>query len=369
MKTRAAILLCCVLCALPVGADPATEAAEKAAAGLRAAIDVLNQAEGSRNRIAALTETIRAYELGLTALRDGLRSSALREAEIRGSFDAKRDRIAQVLAALAAMEDAPGPLVLLHPDGPEAAARSGMIMASVGPALEAEAADLRRDLQEIARMRALQAGALGALEDGLAAAQAARTALSQAVQDRTDLPQRFLEDPEELQALVSNAETLEAFARGVARLQSDVGPPMADFAGARGALPLPAVGTLLRRAGEADAAGIVRPGLLVATRPEALVVTPWPATIRYRGPLLDYKNVMILEPAAGYLLILAGLSTVYGETGDVLEAGAPVGLMGGRDLAAAEGTGAERTETLYIELRQDAEPIDPAPWFVETRED
>ncbi|MCV2867526.1 peptidoglycan DD-metalloendopeptidase family protein [Defluviimonas sp. WL0002] len=362
-------LAAAVFLAHPAWADTATETAERAAADLREAIATLDQAEGARNRIAALTQTIRAYELGLTALREGLRSSAIREDEIRASFEAQRDTIGQLLAAMAAMEAAPGPLVLLHPDGPEAAARTGMILTSVQPALEAEAAKLRADLQEIARMRALQVSAHSALQEGLSAAQAARTALSQAVQDRTDLPQRFLEDPEELQALVANAETLEGFARGVARLQSDIGPPMEDFASAEGTLPLPVVGTLLRRAGEADAAGIVRPGMLIATRPAALVTTPWPATIRYRGPLLDYGNVMIVEPAAGYLLVLAGLATVYGETGDVLDAGAPVGLMGGDETALAQGAGAERPETLYIELRRDAEPIDPAPWFEQTREE
>ncbi|MCV2863407.1 murein hydrolase activator EnvC family protein [Albidovulum sediminicola] len=373
MMRAARVLAAASLLAFPAGAQTpaqtATQSAEQAAADLRAAIETLDKADGARNRIAALTQTIRAYELGLGALREGLRSSALKEGEIRARFDARRDTIGQLLAAMAAMEAAPGPLVLLHPDGPEAAARSGMILASVQPALEAEAARLRGDLQEIARMRALQDSALAALQEGLAAAQASRTALSQAVQDRTDLPQRFLEDPEELRALVENAETLEGFARGVARLQSDVGPPMEDFEGAKGTLPLPVVGTLLRRAGEADAAGIVRPGVLIATRPAALVTTPWLATIRYRGPLLDYKNVMILEPASGYLLVLAGLATVYGETGDVLDAGAPVGLMGGEEAALSEGAGAERTETLYIEVRQDAEPIDPAPWFEQLREE
>jgi septal ring factor EnvC (AmiA/AmiB activator) len=85
---------------------------------------------------------------------------------------------------------------------------------------------------------------------------------------------------------------------------------------------------------------------------------------------------MIAEPASGYLLVLAGLATVYGETGDVLDTGAPVGLMGGdTGIGAAnsgqpeEGGGAARAETLYIELRQGEAPVDPAPWFTETRED
>jgi septal ring factor EnvC (AmiA/AmiB activator) len=61
-------------------------------------------------------------------------------------------------------------------------------------------------------------------------------------------------------------------------------------------LPLPVLGTVLRRFDEADAAGVARPGPGAATRPNALATTPWPASVRYAGPLLDYGNVIILEP-------------------------------------------------------------------------
>jgi murein hydrolase activator len=60
---------------------------------------------------------------------------------------------------------------------------------------------------------------------------------------------------------------------------------------------------------------------------------------------------------------------VYGEVGEVVAAGAPLGLMGGEAaedgiLTPSEnGSGARETETLYIELRQGSEPVDPAEWF------
>jgi len=137
---------------------------------------------------------------------------------------------------------------------------------------------------------------------------------------------------------------------------------------------MPVRGALLRRAGEPDAAGIRRPGMVVATRPQALVTAPAAATIRYLGPLLDYGKVMILEPGDGYLLVLAGLGEVYGAVGEVVPAGSPVGLMGGREAGAAEAlagqgdatAGSGRSETLYVELRRGAEPVDPAPWFEAT---
>lgn len=377
MRIPAALLALALAFGHPArAADPAAPEADAAATELRAAIDALGAAQGSRERVAALTRTIRAYEGGLGVLRDTLRRARAREAEIEASFDARRDRIGQLLGVMAMMERDPAPLLLLHPDGPLGAARSGMILASVTPALQAEAEALGAQLEELRRLRALQAEVTGTLQRGLRAAQEARASLSQAIQDRSDLPRRFLEDPEELQTLVASAGSLDAFAAGLAAMETDIGAPMGDFEGAKGTLPLPVHGTLLRRAGEADAAGIRRPGILIATRPGALVTAPWPATIRYRGPLLDYGNVMIMEPASGYLLVLAGLGTVFGETGDVLEAGAPVGLMGGvapdgaaADAAGEEGGGAGRTETLYMELRQGKEPVDPAPWFTETRED
>ncbi len=348
---RAAALLLALALALgqPArAADPAAPEAQAAAAELREAVAALSAAEGSRERVSALTRTIRAYERGFGALRDALRRATAREAEIEASFAARRERIGALLGAMAMMERGAEPLLLLHPDGPIGTARSGMILASVTPALQAEAETLRAELDELRRVRELQAEVAETLQRGLDAAQAARTALAQAIQDRTDLPRRFLDDPEELKALVASADSLDSFAAGLFRMETDIGAPMGDFAGAKGTLPLPVQGTLLRRAGEADAAGIRRPGLLIATRPGALVTLPWPATVRYRGPLLDYGNVMIAEPASGYLLVLAGLASVFGETGDVLDAGAPVGLMGGIAPEGAILAGGEKQFRKYF---------------------
>jgi septal ring factor EnvC (AmiA/AmiB activator) len=112
---------------------------------------------------------------------------------------------------------------------------------------------------------------------------------------------------------------------------------------------------------------------VIATRPKALVTLPWPATVRYAGPLLDYGNVMIAEPQDGYLLILTGMGELFAEVGQVLPAGAPIGLMGGNEpetMNFSENTpqagSAALTESLYIELREANTPIDPAPWFEHT---
>ncbi len=357
--------------ALPQG-DPATLA--RAAAGqLEAAQQALAASDRARDRVKALTQTIRAYENGLVALRAALRRASIREATLTRAFESKRDEVSRLLGVLQSIETSPAPLLMLHPAGPIGTARSGMIVSDITPALQREAEKLRAELQEIALLRALQETAAETLETGLSGAQDARTELSLAISNRTDLPRRYLADPEALNALVKGSETLQAFAKGLADLPEAAQdlPDLPDFTTARGALPLPVQGTVLRRPGEADAAGIRRPGLVIATPPRALVTTPWSATIRYRGPLLDYGNVMVLEPSDVYLIVLAGLAEVYGEVGEVLPAGAPVGLMGGNApdantilARATEGGGEDRPETLYMELREGDDPVDPAIWFV-----
>lgn len=390
--------------ALPLSAQiDASAAARAAAQNLANATLALQEAASARDRVTALTGTIRAYEDGLLALREGLRRAAIREAAIRQEWDGQRDQVSRLVGVMASMENSSGPMLLLHPTGPLGTARSGMILSDVAPALQSQADALRRDLEEIATLRQVQQGAADTLQTGLAAVQQARVDLSQAIADRGDLPHRFAESPDELAGLVQSVDTLEGFADLLGDTQ--IGPESVPqpFSEREGTLALPVQGSVIRRFGEEDSAGVERPGILIAARPRALVTAPAPATIRYMGPLLDYGNVMILEPEGGYLLVLAGLDVLYGEVGQVIPEGSPVGLMPGSDTSAVEfvalatrdlpaGTGApeeaapegaeedaeastgtgvdgtERTETLYMEIRRVNRPTDPAEWFAQTRE-
>ncbi|SLN63013.1 hypothetical protein TRL7639_03534 [Falsiruegeria litorea R37] len=350
--------------------DPA-DAAQDAALLLEQAGVALSEADSARDRVRALTATVQAYEAGLAAMRDGLRRVSTREGQLTAQLRAREDEIAQLLGVLQTIETSEPPVLLLHPAGPMGAARSAMMLAEVTPGLNARAQQLAQDLDEVSTLRTLQEDAAQKLEYGLAGVQKARSELSQAIANRTDLPKRFTEDPVRTAILISSTETLDGFASGLAEMaDGEISSSSADISGRKGALGLPVQGLVLRRAGEADAAGIKRDGVIVATRPRALVTSPTAATIRYLGPLLDLGNVVILEPQPDTLFVLSGLQEVYGEAGQVLPEGAPVGLMGGAapEIGAilslsGDGTGTDRTETLYIEVREGGSPVDPDEWF------
>ena len=377
MMLRAA-LAAALLAAPPAWAefDAATTAAE-AAEMLEQAGFALLEADGARDRVEALTRTVRAYEEGLLALREGIRQAAQREQTILLVFEAERDRLSRLLGVLQSIEGAPAPLLMMHPEGALGTARSGMIVSEVTPAVAEQARTLRTQLRELQALREVQDGALAQLTAALERAQDARSQLSQAIADRRMLPDNFTRDDAAMAELIGSVDSLDGLAEMLATEPPEAAPDLPDFAEARGALPLPVLGTRLRSYGEADAAGVTRPGLVYATRPRALVTAPWPATVRYAGPLPDYGNVIILEPEGGYLLVLAGVGTLYVTPGGLVPSGAALGLMPGDPgpgndeliLDAPQSGGAALTETLYIELRQNGAPVDPTGWFTDTARD
>lgn len=372
MKLLCGLLLTLGLSVPVSAADDPAASAEQAAARLQAAADSLAAADKASDRVKALTKTVRAYEAGLQSMREGLRRVTRRETALSRQLQARESEVADLIGVITTIETSTSPVLMLHPSGPLGAARSAMMLAEVTPGLQVRAEALKRDLQEVQELRSLQLKAAEHLKEGLEGAQNARIALSTAMADRQDLPRRYIEDPVQTAILMSSADTLTGFADGLAMIAEVEDLPESDgnISARRGALPLPVQGILLRGYGQRDAAGIARPGFLIATRPRALVTTPAAATIRYRGPLLDLGNVVILEPQADVLFVVSGLAEVFGDVGQVIPEGTPIGLMGGVAPEAGtilslsgEGAGTDRTETLYIEIRMENSPVDPATWF------
>ena len=367
-------ILLTIALAIPGFAGAQTSPAEQARAAidtLNAAVDGLEAAEGARDRVRALTDTIGGLEEGLAALRDGLRRAELQANALAARLQAQESDTAALLAVLMYIGDGRKPAVMVHPGGPKGAVRSGMLLAHVTTEIDARTQELRSDIENLAALQSVQLEAEAQLAAGLVAVQDARTALNNAIAERTAPPKRFVNDPVREAILIASAASLAQFADGLDRISVDeIAPAADDLEGEKGALALPVRGDVIRKAGEPDAAGVVRPGIIVATQHDALVTTPTSATIRYAGPLLELGNVVILEPQADVLFVFAGLGTLYGAAGDVIAAGTPLGLMHsfGRKNAALPSTDGDQTgaggpERLYIEVRQDDVPEDPSLWF------
>ncbi len=343
--------------------------AEMAAAQISKATSLLEQASGSDDQVLALGGAITAFENGLRVLRDSMQRASLREQALSADYDFRRDALTRTLGTLYAIESQPAPLILLHPDGPLAAAQSAQLLAELTPVLRANADALRRQIDEIAALKSLRETTANNLRDGLAGLLNARAALEDAIAQGDPVPALFVEDRMQIQILAAMSDSMTAFAQALTKLRlPPFDTPKQLIANAE--LALPVAGRILHGFNQEDAAGLRRPGIVVEAAPLALVSTPFDATIRFAGPFLDYGNVVVLEPEAGTLLILAGMARLFRAEGDVLTTGDPVGFLGGTETAdeellieASTETGVQANETLYIELRKDGESVDPAPLF------
>ena len=328
------------------------------------ATEALQEAEGARYRVRALTGVVQAFEDGLADVRASLRQARQEETILERELEAAAEELGQVLAVMQSISQTRMPTSLLHPDGALGSVRAGIMLQSIGPALQAQAAAVQARLQQQRDLKILQEDSIQRLEIGLADVRKARAALARAITDRTDRPRPYTEDPVRMALLIDASETLGAFSSNLLASTPDV--VMQSFGDQKGTLKLPVKGVRLRAFNQEDAAGIARPGWVMATEAGAVVTTPLPATLRYLGPFPGFGQVVVLEVAPDTLLLLAGLGATHGTMGEILSPGDPVGFMPVSDENLTNQslvTGTVRSETLYIELKQNQIALDPAEWF------
>ncbi len=331
----------------------------------------LKNAKNAKKRIKSLSQAIQSYEETLAILRISVRDLTLQQAQLQNVLDQNENEIMQFLGVLAAVQKTPIAGQMLHPNGPLATARSGMIISDIVPILQENVNQLRDQLVVLKQLSETQFKAQSSLQTGLLELQKAHSNLGRAIANRDDLPKRFITDPEKLEILIKASKDLETFAASVQSIAiSETSVSLPSVSDRKGHLKLPVRGKILGKFNEADASGIKRSGIILATDPRAIVISPTAATIRYLGPLLDYGNVAILEPQNGLLFVFAGMDTVYGEIGQVIPALSPIGLMPSQSnevdkifKTRTNFYSGQLSETLYVEVREGSEPKNPLDWF------
>ena len=140
--------------------------------------------------------------------------------------------------------------------------------------------------------------------------------------------------------------------------------PQIAFGDAKGQVPLPAAGSILKTFGSPDGLGGTEHGLSLATPAGATVSAPADGSVLFAGPYRTYGQLLIMNAGGGYYMLLAGMDRINVESGEFVLAGEPIGVMGDGSvrMAAAAAVGAARP-VLYIELRKDGTAIDPGPWW------
>jgi septal ring factor EnvC (AmiA/AmiB activator) len=324
------------------------------------------------------------------ALATEARLAALSRDEARLAEQAADDRetLRDVFAALARLQRARPPAVLAAHGDALSAARAASLLADVAPALESRADEALARLDMLAALRAEMDEERTMLAQSEAELSSARVEIVAMIDARTAEVARLRADSTaEAQAAADLAARVATLRELIAALEERTGPyapppqdePVARpplprlkpdredvgavpppfvpatgrFADARGALPLPVAGELVSRFGD-PAAGVQSEGMVLRTRPGALVTAPFDARIEYAGAYGSYGRLVILSMGENYHIVLAGLGRLDGVGGQTVLAGEPIGQMA--DLPRS-------SPRLYLEIRKDGQTIDPGPWW------
>src|SRR5262245_35659353 len=128
--------------------------------------------------------------------------------------------------------------------------------------------------------------------------------------------------------------------------------PTTSFVQMKGRLAVPARGPRVLRFGERTQAGDISRGVTIATSSGARVIAPGDGLVVFAGEFRDFGKLVIISAGNGYHLLLGGLGQLDVQNGQRVSAGDPVGTM---PLA--------QTAMLYLEIRKNQMPLDPAPWL------
>ena len=269
----------------------------------------------------ALGTAVIAAGLGAVAVAATTEKLArLNVAETQLSADQARNmhQLARLLSVLEQLKRDPPPALLVSPQDAKDAVRAAILVKAMTPELQGRAQTFAAGATEVMRQRRL------------AAVQ------SEALFERESLAADELPEPQAPSALPLRGAVPAA----------ELAPPSR--------LILPASGTIVRRFGDPLNGGGRSNGMTLAAASGARVVSPGEGTVQYVGPVRGWGVIVILRLAGGYHLVLAGLERTSVQTGQSVAAGQPVGW-------ATDGR--QSTSELYLEVREQGSPVDPARWL------
>ena len=352
------------------------------------ATDLGHQAEDMRAELAHLADQMIAASAAAqpieASIADLERRIGTLDSEVtarEADIETRHRTMGSTLAALQRMAVRPPAALLVSPGDANDIVRTGLILRTVLPMLEAQAASLKIELDEITIARQELTAQRQSLtvarrelrneQDRLADLGASKEQLLGSVmQHRASTRSRIDTQTSQIRDLEALLERLQ---RQAAAREAEPDSTDAEIfgllrpaTGARGKMAAPAQGTILHNFGDANPYGGTHRGVTFTTPPAALVVSPWDGKVVFAGPFQNFGLILIIDHGEGYHSLISGFAEVSTVVDQWVLAGEPVGTAprGSREEDGnGENGGGSMGPTLYVELRENGSPINPLPWL------
>lgn len=369
---------------------------------LKREIDELSGDRTKQNAaLIAAAQRVKLAEIEVASMEERLDNLIVAELEVRGRLDGADANIANVLAALERISRNPPPALIVNPNDALGSARSAILISAILPQLRQKADTVMADLNELSRIKAEALAEEERLKANFAILEEEQLRIATLILARKQgvdiVTAELAEEERQAAELAAKATSLKELVGVLAKrvnavaeaakaseaAQAGQSPgalspetikialantarkePAIPFAAAHGYLTRPTSGVSVIDFGAGDGFGGIAQGMSVVTRPSAQVVAPADGWVMYKGPYLNYGQIVIINPGQDYMILLAGLDAVSVNIGQFVLMGEPLGTMGSRTSGQTLATSAGVSRpTLYIELRKNNEPLDPTGWW------
>lgn len=316
-----------------------------------------------RKKMVAAASSIQEQEESLDRLEQKLAEFEAQQSLMKKRLEVRKAQRMRVLAALQSLAFKPTEALLAQPLAPQDTLRSALLLREAVPQLEYSTEGLRKDLNKVASLTTAIRAQYAQIKTMTQRLDEKRRGMNVLIKKKSQLQTAFASESSRAKTRAENLAKqagdlkellakLEADSKRRAAVSKDTGMPTGAFMAAKGRIPYPVKGNIIKKYGELTEAGVTSRGITIRTRPNAQVISPYDGTVLFAGPFRGYGQLIIIEHGDGYHTLLAGIGRLDTSVGQSLLAGEPVGIMV-----------AQSKPTLYIELRKNGQPINPAGWL------
>lgn len=326
-------------------------------------------------QLVVVARQIQEQETALTTLEENMSVLTNQIAAKKDDVRLQNRNMAHTLAALQRLSQRPPEYIIMRPAEAVDTVRSASLLTTALPEIEKKTELMRQDLAELNQMKETLLSEQDNHRVALANLLGQTKNLERLQKEKLTLYSGFLEgagqeearrktlakSAKDMRSLIDKLEE-ELKRAGPSLLPTPPIPEGASFSKAKGALPYPARGNVIRRFGSKIAVGTAK-GISIQSRTGARVIAPFDGRVIFAGKFRTYGNLLIIAHGDGYHTLLAGLNKIDTIVGQWVLAGEPVGIMAQTRLASASGNAMGPAPELYLEIRKDGVPINPLPWL------
>ncbi len=309
-------------------------------------------------------------EEALNKLESSLKDLGSQKEKAEKNLLKSHDSLSRVLGAMLRLKRQPPQALLAIPQTPAETGHTIILLRQMMPELDGQVEKLRVELDEIANVEKTIEEKHKEVIDRSDKLKSEKSRLENLVKRRMAAQTANQREQAAQEAKISSLAGQAADLRDlIAKLESERKKKAAQAARPKfpakpkqpgkevasiGGIPLPAKGKITTGFGEINNSGATSKGVVIETRPEAQVVSPYAGEVVYAGQFRSYGLMLIIEVADGYHIMLSNLGRIDCALGQNLVAGEPVAAM----------PGANPPPKLYVEFRKNGQPVAPQSWLM-----